>query len=141
MMYLGIDYGKKRIGLALGQMIPKGAGVIDGAQDLGAIISQIEKICRENEVEGIVIGLPIKKSGDLGEIAPEIEKFVSETKSRLNLPVFFEEEELTSVEAESILTENGQQYDRKSGKIDELAAILILEQHLNKKNRSSLKDK
>ncbi len=140
MKYLGIDYGKKRIGLALGQMIPKGAGVIDGGQDLDVIVSQIEKICRENEVEGIVIGWPLKKSGDLGEVAPEIDKFVNELKAKINLPVFFEEEELTSVEAENILNENGQKYDRKSGQIDELAAILILEQYLNKKNRSILKD-
>jgi len=131
-MYLGIDYGKKRIGLALGQVIPKAAGVIDGSKEFGRIISDIEKICLQNEVEGIVIGLPKKASGDLGEMAGGVYDLAKGLETKLNLPVYFEEEEFTSVEAERLFKEHGIEHDRKSGKVDELAAILILEQHLNK---------
>lgn len=137
MKYLSIDYGKKRIGLAIGQIIPKGAGVIDGAQGLDQIISDIEKICTENEVEGIVIGLPLKKSGDLGEMVPDIQNLADKLNQKLKLPVHFEEEEFTSVEAENFLKEHHVNYTRKSGEVDELAAILILEQYLNKINRSN----
>lgn len=132
MMYLGIDYGRKRIGLALGQIIPKGAGVIDAAQGIEEVISAVEKICLENEVEGIVVGLPRKASGDLGEVFPDIQQFVDKLKEKLNLPVYFEEEDLTSVEAEDFFHEHGVEYDRKSGKVDELAAVLILERYLSK---------
>lgn len=132
MMYLGIDYGTKRIGLALGQIMPKGAGVIDGSKDLAEIVAEIESICRENEVEGIVIGVPKKKSGDLGEIAPRIFEFGKKLNASLNVPVYYEEEELTSVEAESIFTKFGHKFEKKSGELDEMAAVLILEQYLNR---------
>lgn len=138
MKYLSIDYGKKRIGLAVGQVIPKGAGVIDGAAGVDKIVSEIEKVCLENEVEGIVIGLPRKASGDLGELAPEIDLFVQSLKKKLSLPVYFEEEDLTSVEAEDFFKEHKVEFDRKSGKVDELAAILILERYLSKDKSTNL---
>ncbi|MCL5410404.1 MAG: Holliday junction resolvase RuvX [Patescibacteria group bacterium] len=131
MMYLGIDFGSKRIGLALGQMIPKGAGVIDGTKGINEISSDIKKICVDNDVEEIVIGLPKKPSGSPGELAEEIKEFSDILEKNTNLPVHFEEEQFTSVEAEEILKESGKSYSRKSGKTDEIAAILILEQYIN----------
>lgn len=130
-MYLGIDFGKKRIGLALGQLIPKGAGVIDGTKDMDETVLAIKEICAENEVSDIVIGLPKKQSGDLGELADDIKTFAEKLEKSVGLPVHFEEEELTSVEAEELIKESGKKYDRKSGKTDEIAAILILEQYIN----------
>ncbi len=130
-MYLGIDFGKKRIGLALGQLIPKGAGVIDGTKDMDEIVLAIKEICTENEVSDIVIGLPKKPSGDLGELADDIKTFAGKLEKNIGLPVHFEEEEFTSVEAEEMIRESGKRYDRKSGKTDEIAAILILEQYIN----------
>jgi putative Holliday junction resolvase len=133
-MYLGIDFGKKRIGLALGQMIPRGIGMIDGNKPIDQIVFDIKKICSENEVTGIVIGSPKKRSGDPGELTDDIERFVLELNKSINLPVHFEEEEFTSVEAEEILKESGKSYTRKSGKTDEMAAVLILEQFINHLN-------
>ena len=131
MTYLGIDFGKKRIGLALGQLIPKGAGVLDGTKNIDDTILAIKEICKENEVSNIAIGLPRKPSGDLGEIAENIKMFAGKLEKSVGLPVHFEEEQLTSVEAEELIRESGKRYDRKSGKTDEIAAILILEQYIN----------
>ena len=61
-MYLAIDYGQKRIGLALGQIIPKGAGTIDASNTAEAILA-IAKLCKETEVEKIIIGLPLRSQG------------------------------------------------------------------------------
>lgn len=137
MMYLGIDFGKKRIGLALGQLIPKGAGVIDGTKSLKEVIEAIKQICLENEVSGVVIGLPKKPSGSPGELAEDIKIFAGKLKEATGLPIHFEEEGFTSVEAEEILKESGKNYSRKSGKTDEMAAILILEQYINHLNDSN----
>lgn len=130
-MLLGIDYGRKRIGLALGELFPKGAGVIDGALPMAEIVSEVERICSLNGVDKIVIGLPIRSGGEEGELGEEIKKFAGAIKAKTGLPVVFESEELTSYAAEQELKEAAKRYPRKSGKIDELAAIFILEQHIN----------
>lgn len=132
-MFLGIDFGKKRIGLALGEAIPRGIGFVDGTRPLESIIDEISETCKKNEVLKIVIGLPFLGSGDEGSLAVKAREFGNELSKKTNLPVIFEEEQYTSAEAERILTEGGVKYDRKDGKVDEMAAILILEQYLNNK--------
>ncbi len=134
-MLLGIDYGKKRIGLALGSIYVKGAGVLDGQKKLDEIIASIKKICEDNEVREIIIGIPKLKSGDEGFLASDARNFGDSLKEKLNLEVSYEEETLTSIEAERILREQGKKYNRKSGKVDELAAVLLLEQYLNNKSK------
>ena len=130
-MLLGIDFGKKRIGLALGEVIPKGMGIIDGTKSRQYIVDEIAKICHENNVEKIIIGLPFLGSGDEGFLAADAKSFATDLISKVDLPVIFEEEQYTSSEAERILTEGGVKYDRKDGKVDEMAAVLILEQYIN----------
>lgn len=129
-MYLGIDYGKKRIGLAVGSVFPRGAGVLDGEMSDEKVVEAIAQVFVENECEGIVMGMPTKRSGDDGEMAPKIRSLAEMIKKKTGLEVFFEEEELTSAEAERILQDSDKEYSRKSGKTDEMAAVLILEQFL-----------
>ena len=132
-MFLAIDYGKKRIGLALGEVIPKGAGMIDGTKPRQSIFEQIAKICTDNEVTKIVIGLPFLGSGDEGSLVKEARDFGQSLSDVLSISVDYEEEQYTSSEAERILSENNVKYDKKEGKVDEMAAVLILEQYLNNK--------
>lgn len=132
-MYLGIDFGKKRIGLALGQALPYGAGVIDASQKEEVVFDQIIKICQENDVTGIVIGMPIRSQGEKGTLALEIESFAKKLSEKSKLDVEFEPEQFTSVEAKEELHNSGKKFSRKSGEVDELAAVLILEQHINTK--------
>lgn len=133
MMYLAIDWGKKRIGLAVGSVIPKGAGVIDGSKKIEEILVEIEKIIKEYEAEKIIIGMPIRSGGEEGTTAGEIKEFAEKIENKTGLLVEFEPEQFTSSEAEKILLESGQQINREEGKVDELAAVLILEQFLNEK--------
>ena len=132
-MYLGIDFGKKRIGLALGQLLPKEAGVINGAQEQDRVIDQIIEICNENEVDKIIVGMPIRSQGEKGTIAPDIEKFANDLSEKSGLPIDFQPEQFTSYEAKEELKNNGKDYSRKSGEVDELAAVLILEQYIDSK--------
>ena len=132
-MYLGIDFGKKRIGLSLGQVLPRGVGVIDGGQDQNKIIDHIIDICRENDVDTLVIGMPIRSQGEKGTIAPEIELFAKKLSEKSGLPIDFQPEQFTSYEAKEELKSSGRDYTRKSGEVDELAAVLILEQYIESK--------
>lgn len=131
MSFLAIDWGKKRIGLAIGTMFPKGAGVLDGGQPFEKIVSEIKKVIAENEVTQIIIGLPVLSSGDDGNLADEIRNFSGKLSDETGLNVTFEPEQFTSTEAAEQFEALGKKVDRESGKLDELAAILILEQYLN----------
>lgn len=127
-MYLAIDYGRKRIGLALGEMIPKGAGVIENKGSLSEIASLISEKIKEHQVSGIVIGIPIRSGGEEGELGGEIRELSDLIEKDTGLPVYLEEEQFTSSEASAILHDKK---DIKKGDIDEMAAVLILEQFLN----------
>lgn len=135
-MYLGIDYGKKRIGLAVGHKFPSGIGVLDGDRDDHLIVEDISDICHEEEIEKIIIGFPERHHGEAGTLANEIKHFSQAVHKKTNLPVIFEPEAFTSTEAEEFLKkytkDRGHVSARRNGKVDELAAILILEQYINK---------
>jgi putative holliday junction resolvase len=133
-MMLGIDFGKKRIGLALGEQFPKGAGFIDGRASHEEIINQIVKICQDNEVSQIVMGVPTTNSGT-GEMEKTIRDFGKKLEERSKLKINYEPENFTSVEATRILVENKVK-DIKKNQIDEMAAILILEQFINERDRN-----
>ncbi len=131
-MYLGIDYGKKRIGLAVGSVIPRSAGVIENTGYKNVII-KLSKLVEIHAIDKIILGLPIRSSGDEGQLAVEIRELAKMIVSDLKIPVEYEEEQYTSTEAERILIENKSQKGLKDITTDELAAILILEQYLKNK--------
>jgi len=130
-MYLAIDWGEKRIGLAVGAIFPQGAGVVDGEQSFEKIVEEIKAVITENEVEKIILGLPILPSGDEGVLAPQIRQFGKDLEKLCGLEVIYEPEEYTSIEAKGQFVSHSKLPDRKSGKLDEMAAILILEQFLD----------
>lgn len=131
-MLLGIDFGKKRIGLALGEQFPKGAGFIDGTESYQKIIDRIIKICQDNEVTEIVLGVPTTITGT-GEMEKIIREFGQKLEEKSKLKINYEPENYTSVEAVKIFSDNKVKNVQK-GQIDEMAAILILEQFINERN-------
>lgn len=129
-MLLGIDYGKKRIGLALGQKIPKPFLTIENSEQ-NKIIDQIKNICDTNEVERIVIGLPEEIDQNSVNLKAEIKLFGLKVEKITTKEVIFEPEAYTSVEAEERLRQSNQ-YDRMDkGRIDQESAVLLLEQYIN----------
>ena len=119
--------------MALGEILPRVAGVLK--TESPDVFFELRKICRENDVEKIVVGLPTFPSGDEGDFAPEVRQFCERLTEELNIETALEPEGFTSTEAEQILKEKNIKYDRESGKIDEMAAVLILEQHIARLNR------
>jgi len=134
-MYLAIDFGLKRIGLALGTMYPRGAGVLDGAKNTEVILSELASIIKENDVEAIVIGMPIRSAGEEGTIADKIRDFAEKLAKFTHLPVYFEPEQFSSAEAKRMLMDNKKSHTREGGEVDEMSAVLILEQFLNQVER------
>ena len=138
MRFLGIDYGTKRIGIAVSDeniilAFPK--GILPN--DLN-IFKNLEEILKTENVSEIVVGESVDFKGQENVVSKEIEIFISELKNKFNLPVHKQKEFLTSVEARG---EGGKEKnnDRKikregSKKIDDSAAALILQRYLDRRN-------
>lgn len=125
--YLGVDYGTKRVGLAVGSIYPKMAGMLDGSLGRNYIVEEIVKKAKELEVEGIVLGLPLYPSGDESDLSKEVKIIGGLLASETKLPVYYEPEGYTSVEAEKSFAAD-QKWQPKKGEKDQVAAAIILEQ-------------
>ena len=126
-MYLGIDFGTKKIGLAVGKEIPYDLATLPNRPD---IFERITKLCQQEKIERIVIGMPVFESGDQGSLAGEVEKFAQKLKEIIKLPIHFEPENLTTQTALELLKEEGVSPDEIENKVDQTAARLILEQYI-----------
>jgi putative Holliday junction resolvase len=126
MRALGIDFGARRIGVAVseGQIaLPVRTLERRGlAKDLEALV----RVAREREVDCVVVGLPLRMNGRRGPEAEAAERFAAQVSERLELPVHLMDERLTSVEAERALRDGGRRARDRRGVVDAVAATLIL---------------
>jgi len=134
MMYLGIDWGTKKIGLAIGSEIPYELAILDNNED---VYEKIVKLCQQEKIERIVIGMPIMDSGEEGNFGDRIEKFARKLKEVAKRPIYFEPENLTTQTALELLKEEGASPEEIEQKVDQLAARLILEQYIANKEETS----
>jgi putative Holliday junction resolvase len=127
-VYLGIDYGTKRMGLAwadeLGIALPLGA--ITGVKFKGCW-DELRQVVKDRGVSCFVIGYPLHMDGSVGKRAMEVDQFVSRLEDEFGLPVRKVDERLTSLAAEEAL---GKKVKPEDGKIDAAAASLILKDFL-----------
>ncbi len=141
MKHLGIDYGTKKVGIALsddGGMIASPKMILPNTT---LLVEQIVQLCGEENVEVIVVGESVQLDGSPNRLMNDIEKFVSHLKKHLDLPIHFEKEWMSSVAAKSHLYSKGNiANERWSGKenkkrreaIDDNAAALILQRFLDR---------
>jgi putative Holliday junction resolvase len=138
--YLAIDYGLKRVGLAGGAIFPNGLGVVDAGRGSDFVLAEIEKIAKEDDFTGIVIGLPTRSQGEAGTLDEEIKIFAHKLSQMTGLSVYFQEEYFSSSEAQNLFISHNKKVQRKSGDLDEMAAIIILERFLDRlQNGSKIK--
>jgi putative Holliday junction resolvase len=136
-MYLGVDWGTKRIGLAIGQEIPYELATLENNSE---IFQKISKLCDQEKIERIIVGMPVLPSGDPNENADKIEDFGRKLKEITKRPIFFESENLTTQTALDLLKEEGASPKGIEDKVDQMAARLILEQYIANKEDSSQED-
>lgn len=136
MRYLGLDFGLKRIGLAksgsLG-LIAQFYKTIYVSRNQEKIFSELSTIVDTEKIEAIVIGLPYHMNGEKGEKGEKAEAFGEKLKDYVSIPIFYEDERLTTVSAERILIEGNMSRKKRKDKIDSLAATFILQKYLDRK--------
>jgi putative Holliday junction resolvase len=123
---LGIDYGAKRVGLALASAIaqlPAPYMTIDATSD---VVAEIKRIIEVESVQQLVLGMPRNMDGSLGFQAKDVEEFGEKLTAQLEIPLTYVEETLSTVDA----VQSG--VDPKLG-IDAQAAAVILERYFDEK--------
>ncbi len=98
-------------------------------------VARLRQIAMERKVSLFLVGLPLNMRGDEGEMAEFVRTFARKLEEGTGLPVRFQDERLTSVEAESRLQERGMSLERmlkekRKGAVDRLAAMILLEDYL-----------
>lgn len=131
---LGIDYGSKRIGIAVSDplnIIARGVTVIPNSPGM---IGEIKRIAAELGVVKIVVGIPFNLKGRKDSMASEVEEFIRHLASELGIEIVPEDERFTSRLARQTLLEMnvGKMKRRSKGRIDEMASALILQGYLDR---------
>jgi putative Holliday junction resolvase len=132
---LGIDFGSKRVGLALSDRSnliasPYKTLIYVSEKEL---ISQISLIISENDITIVVLGLPINMKGQDTIQTNKVRNF-KDSLSILGLPIIYEDERLSSISAKNSLILQNVKTGHHKGAIDRTAAAIILQQYLDKKS-------
>lgn len=127
---LALDIGEKRVGVAVSDDTQKFSFARTVIKNDDDFISALGKIISDEKIDSLVIGLPRNMDGTLGFQAEIVQKFTKERLERLNLPIEFEDETATSVEAENEMRVEGKDPRKDKELLDAYAAKIILESYL-----------
>lgn len=132
---MGIDYGDKRIGIAMTDLLCMFASAFEVYQnkDMEKSVEYIAKLAHDNDVDEIVIGLPLNMQGEENERTLVTREFGEKLSNLTGLKVVYEDERLTSVEADEILIQKKIKWEKRKELIDMVSAELILQSYLNNK--------
>lgn len=132
MRILGLDYGEKRIGVAVSDemgMIAQPVTVVvrkNRQKDLESITTLVKKYCPER----IVIGYPVRLDGAEGIQCQKVNRFAAILASHLQLPIIRWDEAFSTKEAEEILMRSYMKREKRKEVVDKLAASIILQDYL-----------
>ena len=130
---LGLDFGERRIGLALSAplgIIAKPLTIIDRKKTADHI-SRISEIVSERKITSIVVGLPLTLKGNYSKQTEIVLAFIDQLKSDLQIPIMTVDERLSSVAAEKSLQAQAVKTGHNKGRVDETAAAIILQEYLD----------
>lgn len=127
---LAIDYGRKRIGLAVSDAIKLTARplAVLTRSNRRNDLRRLREVCQEQSVSLIVVGQPLNMSGSAGEMAEEAARFANRLAKELGLPTELFDERLTTWQAEN----QANSTRRKGEPVDDLAAAFLLRDYLEK---------
>ena len=130
--WLALDLGSVRIGVALSDGLGLTAQplVVLKASNVQADIAQIGELVNLHEARQVIVGLPLNMDGTDSSQTQKIRVFTAKLAKRLNVPVFFVDERLTSKQAERAMIEGGARREERRQKIDKVAAALLLQSAL-----------
>jgi putative Holliday junction resolvase len=133
---LSIDYGLKKVGFGISNpqftiSLPLKMEILVGDQQK---ITAILKLITEKEISGLVIGMPFNTNGTVGEQANEVMRFANLLATKIDIPIFMQDERFSSKTADNMLKTFGMKRKERNNKDDAVSASLILESVLSSRN-------
>lgn len=136
---LGVDFGERRVGLALSDsagLIAQGLDTIE-VQSASESVESIAAIAEAQQVLEIVLGLPVNMDGTKGEMAGKVEAFAGLLQDRVSCAVRTWDERMTSISARRAMHEMGMETRGNKGRLDRIAATLLLQNYLDYRRRTA----
>lgn len=140
MRVLGVDLGRRRIGLAISDASgtlarPLTTLTISASDALDRVVAEIERLSAEDDgLQTIVVGMPLRLDGSPSDATALAAAFVDALRKRTPLAVVCEDERLTSHEADSRLAQNERDWRKRKVKLDAAAAAVILQDYLDRRH-------
>jgi len=130
---LALDYGTRRIGLAISDELGLTAQGLETLErtNIREDVARLAAIVQQKSVGLILMGDPMRLSGQAGSQAEEVRRFARRLEQRTGLPVRFWDERLTTVEANRLLREAGAGWRRRRQAVDRLSAVILLASYLD----------
>ena len=138
MRYLGLDLGTKTLGLSLSDpmgIIATSYKILKHSEDYDSLIPLLKEEIEKNKVESIVLGLPKNMNNTIGERGEICLNFKNKLEEEFKIPVYMQDERLTTKQAENLLISNDTSRKKRKKVIDSLAATIILQSYLDRKER------
>ncbi len=137
---MGLDVGSKRIGIAVSDLLGITAQGLETLQRQNKRLDfeKLAKVIEKFGITQIVVGYPLRMSGEEGVQAEKMQRFAEELRRRFQLPVHLWDERLTSAEANRLLRETDMSIRRRGQVVDQLAAVLILQSWMEGRRQSSI---
>jgi len=139
MRVLAIDLGTKRIGTAVSDELGITVRPVETIRRsaLRRDLDHLKFLVEDLQAEAVVVGLPLRMDGTIGDAASAALRFADKLRSRLGIEVFTQDERLTSYEAEQLMIERGVAPSERRARSDEFAAMIILQDYLSAANSKS----
>lgn len=133
MRLLALDVGSKTIGIAVSDALGISVRAVETIRrkSLKDDLARLLFLLNDLEVEGVVVGLPLRMDGTTGDAAEAVLHFIERLRAQTEVPIFTQDERLTSYEAEQMMLQRRMTRAERRAKSDELAAILILQDYLS----------
>jgi putative Holliday junction resolvase len=132
MRVLAIDLGSKKIGIAISDALGLSVRPLDTMRRSSdeKDVARLKLIVDDLEAEAVVVGLPLRMDGTIGDAAAAAMRFAEKLRARVGVAVTTQDERLTSYEAEQMMSERGYSRTKRRERSDEFAAMIILRDYL-----------
>jgi putative Holliday junction resolvase len=130
---LAVDYGSRRVGVALSDPLRVLAGGLATLGNDDTIIQRLTELIREHQATQVVVGIPYGEQGELTPKAQEVMAFIQRLRKTVPVPVETWDESFTSVEAHRAFRMSGmkQRKRREKDRVDTMAARILLQEYLD----------
>jgi putative holliday junction resolvase len=143
MRILGVDVGRRRVGLAISDASatlarPLATLPVSDANAIDQVSRAIDRLAAEDDgLATIVVGLPRKLDGSASTETAAVEQFIARLRTKTGIPIVTEDERLSSREAESRLARRERDWRKRKAQLDAAAAAVFLQDYLDRKRESS----